>query len=100
MSSWKLKQSKSLCSSATVGDGKHRRPTHWDVINTGEDNDDKSRSFTVYIPPNFCTDSSTTLPLRILLAIHGFGGSSMQEIKKWQDVADSLNAIIIAPVGT
>lgn len=24
----------------------------------------------------------------------------MQEIKKWQDVADSINAIIIAPVGT
>ena len=24
----------------------------------------------------------------------------MQEIKKWQDVADSLDAIIIAPVGT
>jgi poly(3-hydroxybutyrate) depolymerase len=101
MSSWKLKQSKQLCASATVGDGKkRRRPTQWDVTKTREDNDDESRSFTVYLPPNFCTDSSTTLPLRILLAIHGFGGNSMQEIKKWQDVADSLNAIIIAPVGT
>ena len=100
MSSWKLKQSKSLCASATVGDGKkRRRPTQWDVER--EDNDDVSRSFTVYLPPNFCNDdTSSSLPLRILLAIHGFGGNSMQEIKKWQDVADSLNAIIIAPVGT
>lgn len=103
-SSWKLKQQTSLCSSSKTSD-KRGRPAQWDVIKGG-DGKIITRSFYVYTPPNFCSTFSVgetnvaSVPLRIILAFHGYGGRPAQEIKKWQDVADDLNAIIIAPMGT
>mmetsp|Transcript_22939 Transcript_22939/g.32790 ORF Transcript_22939/g.32790 Transcript_22939/m.32790 type:complete len:436 (+) Transcript_22939:165-1472(+) len=105
-SSWKLKQPKPkpLCSSSKTSD-KRGTPAQWDVIKGGV-GENISRSFNVYIPPNFCSTFSVgettvaSVPLRIILAFHGYGGRPAQEIQKWQDVADDLNAIIIAPMGT
>jgi len=107
-SPWKLKQQpKSLCpSSATATSYKRGRPTQWDVSKGGDDDKNSSRSFNIYIPPNFCSGVSVsqqeddTHPLRIILAIHGYGGKPAQEIQKWKGVAESLNSIIIAPMGT
>lgn len=105
--SWKLKQQpKSLCPSTTTSsNNKSGRPTQWDVSKGGDDDKTSSRSFNVYIPSNLCSSGAQQqeddLPLlRIILAIHGYGGKPAQEIQKWKDVADSLNAIIIAPLGT
>eukprot|EP00985_Skeletonema_marinoi_P003438 scaffold1483_cov145-Skeletonema_marinoi.AAC.3 len=102
-SSWKLKQPKSLCSSSTNNiSNKRGRPTQWDV-SRGENVKNNFRSFNVYVPPNFCSSGAQhdeDVPLRVLLAIHGYGGKPVQEIRKWMDVADALNAIIIAPMGT
>lgn len=104
-SSWKLKQPKSLCSSFKASN-KRGRPAQWDVIK-GSDGKNISRSFSVYTPPNFCSTFSVvgettaiSAPLRIILAFHGYGGRPAQEIQKWQDVAEDLNAIIIAPMGS
>ncbi len=68
------------------------------------------RSFYTYIPPKLCSTlkesarhehtNYTQKQLRIVLAIHGYSGRPLQEIKKWHDVAASLNAIILAPQGT
>ena len=65
------------------------------------------RSFYVYIPSQLCTTLFTqqeehddTTSLRIILAIHGFGGRPIQEIRKWNSVATSLDAVILAPQGT
>ena len=70
----------------------------------------RPRSLFLYIPPQLCSLmnknqlltnlNNNTNPLRILLAIHGYSGRPKQEIKKWQETALSLNAIIIAPQGT
>jgi len=105
-SSWKLKQPKQLCSSSTSKTSNKRgRPAQWDVIKGG-DSKNVSRSFNVYNPPNLCSTfgvgetTAASVPLRIILAFHGYGGKPAQEIRKWQDVADDLNAIIIAPLGT
>ena len=81
------------------------------------------RLFYIYIPPQLCTEftplvedsssptitqkrqkiinstTSSTSSLRVILAIHGFGGRPLQEIRKWHDVAVHLNSIIIAPQG-
>ncbi len=101
-SSWKLTQPKPLCSSTNTIN-KRGRPTQWDV-SKGFDDKINSRSFSVYVPPNFCSNGAQQqqhdVPLRIILAIHGYGGKPVQEIRKWQDVADALNSIIIAPMGT
>jgi len=69
------------------------------------------RSFYIYIPSQLCStlskqqqntinNNNDTPQLRIILAIHGYGGRPIQEIKKWFDTATSLNAIILAPQGT
>ena len=65
------------------------------------------RSFYIYIPSQLCsTLSSQTInnnnstKLRIILAIHGYGGRPIQEIKKWYDTATALNTVILAPQGT
>ena len=74
--------------------------------------DASQRSFHVYMPPRLCStllskqkpnkkhNNGIISPLRIILAIHGYGARPMQEIKKWHNVAISLNAIILAPQGT
>ena len=102
-SSWKLKQPKSLCSSSTNISNKRGRPTQWDV-SRGVDDKNSFRSFNVYVPPNFCSTGAQhhdeDVSLRVLLAIHGYGGKPIQQIRKWMDVADALNSIIIAPMGT
>lgn len=66
-----------------------------------------SRSFYVYSPPHLCSaggygrdDDRGRDRMRIILAMHGYTGRPRQEIAKWHDVAASLNAIVIAPVGT
>ena len=103
-SSWKLKQPKPLCPSTTADNSKRNTPIQWDVSRGDDDKNNSSRSFTVYTPSNFCSGAQQQqeedVPLRILLAIHGYGGKPTQEIRKWQVVADSLNSIIIAPMGT
>lgn len=117
-SSWKLKQTKSLCPHTTTKWGvissSPSATTQWDVVNIGvDDKNQSSRSFSIYLPPNFCSvhseankdihDTSSPPPpppLRIILAIHGYGGKPLQEIRKWQHVADSLNSVIIAPLGS
>jgi len=69
------------------------------------------RSFYIYIPSQLCStlskqqqntinNNNDTPQLRIILAIHGYGGRPIQEINKWYDTATSLNAIILAPQGT
>eukprot|EP00984_Skeletonema_dohrnii_P008748 scaffold3266_cov109-Skeletonema_dohrnii-CCMP3373.AAC.5 len=101
-SSWKLKQPKSLCSSSTDISNKRGRSIQWDVSRGGDDKNN-FRSFNVYVPLNFCStvaQHDEDVPLRVLLAIHGYGGKPVQEIRKWMDVADALNSIIIAPMGT
>ncbi|KAL7520007.1 hypothetical protein ACHAWX_004759 [Stephanocyclus meneghinianus] len=71
--------------------------------------DVSTRSFLVYIPPFLCrnllaskyaTDNDPTSPRRILLAIHGYGGTPSQEIKKWHDAAIELQSVVVAPEGT
>lgn len=72
--------------------------------------DSQQRSFHVFMPPRICSTllslpnkkkhNNGVPPLRIILAIHGYGARPMQEIKKWHNVAISLNAIILAPQGT
>ena len=75
-----------------------------------------TRVLYVYIPSQLCsallsqssslrlptesTDESHSNPLRVILAMHGYGGRALQEIKKWHDSAVSLNSIILAPQGT
>lgn len=80
-----------------------------------------TRTFYVYIPPQICTlllpkqpssiaspketKSSAAarqqkFPLRIILAIHGYGGRPHQEIRKWSTAADALHSAILAPMGT
>mmetsp|Transcript_42550 Transcript_42550/g.89319 ORF Transcript_42550/g.89319 Transcript_42550/m.89319 type:complete len:166 (+) Transcript_42550:814-1311(+) len=72
--------------------------------------------FYVYIPPQLCSTlqqsflnpnttnnnsrRSNPKPLRILLALHGYTGRPLQEIRKWHSVVTSLNAILLAPAGT
>ncbi|KAL7492017.1 hypothetical protein ACHAWT_001282 [Skeletonema menzelii] len=100
-SSWKLTQPKSLCSS-TNASNKRGKPGQWDV-SRGDNEKNNSRSFSVYVPPNFCSNGAQQqqdVTLRIILATHGYGGKPAMEIRKWQDVADAVNAIIIAPMGT
>ncbi|KAL7510596.1 hypothetical protein ACHAXN_007456 [Cyclotella atomus] len=70
-------------------------------------NDDTTRSVLVHIPQELCTNllawqdaPKDKHPLRILLAIHGYGGQPRQEIKKWLKTAIALQTIIIAPQGT
>ena len=74
------------------------------VINENNNNGLQRRSFHVYMPPRLCSiqqpnkkPNNGIPPLRIILAIHGYGARPMQEIKKWHNVAISLNAIILAP---
>ncbi|KAL3827319.1 hypothetical protein ACHAXA_005065 [Cyclostephanos tholiformis] len=38
--------------------------------------------------------------LRIILGLHGYTGRPRQEIEKWRRVASSLDAIIVAPMGS
>jgi len=75
----------------------------------------------IYTPPQLCStllraqpsteldnnnnndnkkSSSAPSAVRIILAIHGYGGTALQEIKKWHDSAIFLNSIILAPQGT
>ena len=100
-SSWEVtKHPDSLCPDDTKS-GNQGRTTQWNV--NKRDEKSISRSFKIYIPPNFCSNSvqnDDSIPQRIILAFHGYGGRPVQEIKKWQGVADSLNSVIIAPMGT
>lgn len=79
------------------------------VVKGGDDG--PARSFYTYIPPQLCASllppspsrgglSKPTAQLRIILAIHGFGGRPLQEIKKWRNASISLNSVILAPEGT
>mmetsp|Transcript_27745 Transcript_27745/g.52276 ORF Transcript_27745/g.52276 Transcript_27745/m.52276 type:complete len:503 (-) Transcript_27745:397-1905(-) len=82
--------------------------------NDGEEGTAPSRRVLyIYTPPQLCSTLLATQPptklnnnngapsaVRIILAIHGYGGRSLQEIKKWHDSAIFLNSIILAPQGT
>ena len=70
--------------------------------------DDETRSFLVYIPPQICdkllssenTAVAHQIFSRILIGIHGYGGQPDHEITKWHNTAVALQSIIIAPRGT
>lgn len=70
----------------------------WRASSNGDE-----RSFRVYIPKGLCEydkrGRTDRIRLRIILALHGYSGRPLQELRKWQGVADELEAVIIAPEG-
>ena len=62
-----------------------------------------TRSFLVYIPKGLCEYDQRArtdrIRLRIILALHGYSGRPLQELRKWGGVADELEAVIVAPEG-
>lgn len=105
MSAWKLRSNEPpLCASASEA-SLRERVHEWNVIG-GNGIAITTRSFITYIPQNFhlCNNvvdkEQPSHPLRIILAIHSYGNFPMNEIRKWESVADSLDAIIISPMGT
>lgn len=105
---WKLytesthQLSKFLHKSACPNNDEVKRLTPWKFVNGNV-----TRLSLVYIPPLVCADllstpNNTDDPgnLRVILAVHGYGGQPQHEIKKWHNTATELNSIIIAPQGT
>lgn len=116
---WKLATTESssqlnkfIKKSSCPGNNNIKRLVPWRITNS--ENNDTTRSVLVHIPHELCTyllsssqqDSDDNVskdkhnPLRILLAIHGYGGYPNQEIQKWHKTAVALQTILIAPQGT
>ncbi len=100
MSAWKLRSNEPpLCASANHAPLR-KRVHEWNVIG-GNGIAITTRSFITYIPQNFhLCNNVVDKPLRIILAVHAYGNFPMNEIRKWESTADSLDAIIISPMGT
>ncbi|KAL9182921.1 hypothetical protein ACHAXT_004200 [Thalassiosira profunda] len=124
MSSWRLQPPDVTCTVLADDETEFdviSRLKPWRAVNDAAAGP-PARSFLLYIPQALCGslfDAAAVasgpywlqdgeqhrLPedypgLRMLLALHGFTGRPMQEIRKWRAAATSLNAVILAPEGS